>query len=68
MIGLTTPPWGLPASDRELLERKYFAGDAVRELAGTLGTTEKAIESRLTRARQKLKSGILARLRNEHRA
>lgn len=55
----------LSAEERDLLERKYVAGEAVRELAGTLGTTEKAVESRLTRARQKLKTGILARLHHE---
>ena len=55
----------LPSAERALLERKYLDGDAVRVLADSLGTSEKAIESRLTRARQRLKSGILSRLRHE---
>ena len=55
----------LPPEERQLLERKYLAGEPVRQLATVLGTTEKAVESRLTRARQRLKSAILARLRHE---
>ncbi len=55
----------LPSAERDLLERKYLDGDAVHVLAESFGTSEKAIESRLTRARQRLKSGILARLRHE---
>ncbi|HRI14197.1 MAG TPA: sigma-70 family RNA polymerase sigma factor [Verrucomicrobiota bacterium] len=58
----------LPAAERELLEHKYLAGGSVRELATALGSTEKAVESRLTRARQKLKSALLKRLQNENRA
>ena len=54
----------LPVSERELLERKYLHGAAVRDLAGELGTSEKAVESRLTRARQHLKTAILARLKD----
>ena len=56
----------MPTDERQLLERKYFAGDPVRQIAASSGVTEKAVESRLTRARQKLKAGILARLKNEH--
>lgn len=55
----------LPSADRELLERKYVEENAVRELAEMLGTSEKAVESRLTRARQKLKTAILNRLNHE---
>jgi RNA polymerase sigma-70 factor (ECF subfamily) len=55
----------LSPADRELLEQKYFGDNAVRELAETLGTSEKAVESRLTRARQRLKTAILNRLRHE---
>lgn len=58
----------LPAPDRELLERKYLDGDAIRALAVTLGTSEKAVESRLTRTRQRLKDGLLNRLRHVSRA
>ena len=55
----------LPPADRDLLEQKYVGDNAVRELAETLGTSEKAVESRLTRARQRLKTAILNRLRHE---
>lgn len=62
---LTTELAALPLADRVLLEQKYFGDNAVRELAETLGTSEKAVESRLTRARQRLKTAILNRLRHE---
>ncbi len=62
---LATELAALPAAERELLERKYLGGAAVRKLAATLGTSEKAVESRLTRARQRLKTAILNRLSHE---
>lgn len=55
----------LPAADRELLERKYLTGASVRAMATELGDTEKAVESRLGRARRKLKTWILERLHHE---
>jgi RNA polymerase sigma factor (sigma-70 family) len=58
----------LPDAERILLEQKYLEGGTVCELAAALGTTEKAVESRLTRARQNLKSALLTRLQNENRA
>lgn len=45
----------LPPEDRTLLVHKYVEGRSVRELAAALETTGKAVESRLTRARQKLR-------------
>jgi len=56
---------GLDPADRELLERKYFAGDTVREIAREAGTTEKAVESRLGRARRQLKDAMLRALKHE---
>jgi len=56
----------LPADERGLLERKYFAGTSVRELAGELGVSEKAAESRLMRARQKLREALLARVQKQN--
>lgn len=53
----------LTASDRTLLEEKYFAGRDVRTLAAHLDVTPKAIESRLTRARAELRRHLLAALR-----
>ncbi len=55
----------LDPEERRLLDGKYLKGETVRELAHALGTSEKAVESRLTRARQKLKTGVLARLHHE---
>jgi RNA polymerase sigma-70 factor (ECF subfamily) len=54
---------GLPETERSLLERKYFAAASIRELAIDAGVSEKAIESRLTRARQRLRQSILLQLR-----
>lgn len=55
----------LPVDDRRLLERKYFAGSTVRELAREQHATEKAIESRLLRARRQLREAINHHLNNE---
>lgn len=54
----------LPAKDRDLLSRKYEAEQSVREIAADLGLSEKAVESRLTRARKRLKDAVLARLKH----
>lgn len=56
---------GLPVEERVLLERKYFGGEAVKQLADELQTTEKAMESRLLRIRRKLKAAMLKRLQHE---
>lgn len=55
----------LPPGERELVEQKYFARRSVREIAASLQTTEKAVESQLTRVRLKLKQLTLAALKNE---
>ncbi len=55
----------LPFDERELVQRKYLARQPVREIAAGLQTTDKAVESRLTRIRRKLKSTILTEMRNE---
>jgi RNA polymerase sigma-70 factor (ECF subfamily) len=54
----------LPEADRSVLEQKYLAAASVREIAEAAGTTEKAIESRLTRARGRLREIILHQLRS----
>jgi RNA polymerase sigma factor (sigma-70 family) len=51
--------------ERDLLQRKYFAGQSVREIAAELQTSEKSVESRLVRIRRKLKAALLESLRNE---
>ena len=56
---------GLPLDERELVERKYFSRRSVRDIAGELQISEKAIESRLVRVRRKLRDAMLAELKNE---
>ena len=55
----------LPTDEQQLVEAKYFAHRSVREIAGELQSTEKAVESRLSRIRRKLKDTVLAELKNE---
>jgi RNA polymerase sigma-70 factor (ECF subfamily) len=55
----------LPEDERQLVERKYILRQSVREIAGGQQTTEKAVESRLSRVRRKLKDAVLAELKNE---
>lgn len=55
----------LPPEDRELVERKYFEGESVREISAGTGATEKAVESRLLRIRRRLKETILRDLKHE---
>jgi len=55
----------LATDERELVERKYFRGQSVREIAVELQVTEKAVESRLGRVRQKLKDRLLLELKHE---
>ena len=55
----------LPADERQLVENKYGLHQSVREIANGQQTTEKAVESRLTRVRRKLKDAVLAELKNE---
>lgn len=52
----------LPEEDRTLLTQKYIEGLSVREIAEASGISEKAVESRLLRARNKIKETI--KLRN----
>jgi RNA polymerase sigma-70 factor, ECF subfamily len=55
----------LPQDDREVVERKYFNRQSVREIAEELQSTEKAVESRLTRVRRKLKEILLNELKHD---
>jgi RNA polymerase sigma-70 factor (ECF subfamily) len=52
----------LDATDRALLEGKYFMGTDVRTLADQLAITPKAVESRLTRAREALRRELITAL------
>lgn len=55
---LDTALLNLTPEDRSLLENKYFAGRAVKEIAENLSLSPKAVESRLTRARAVLRSEL----------
>lgn len=55
----------LPPDERELVERKYFGREPVRAIAAALQISEKAVESRLTRVRLKLKGAVLTGLKHE---
>lgn len=55
----------LPADEQELLAQKYFQRRSVREIAGAQETTEKAVESKLSRVRRKLKDAIFDGLKDE---
>ena len=51
--------------ERALVEQKYFQEQSVREIANGLRVTEKAVESRLVRVRQKLKALVTNELKND---
>ncbi len=55
----------LEENDRLLLEAKYLEGRSVREIAESSGESEKGVESRLSRARARLKERLLEELRHE---
>jgi RNA polymerase sigma-70 factor, ECF subfamily len=55
----------LPADERRLVEQKYILHQSVREIADGQQTTEKAVESKLSRVRQKIRGAVLAELKNE---
>jgi RNA polymerase sigma-70 factor (ECF subfamily) len=54
----------LPPHYREALEAKYIAGKSVRDLAALGRTTEKAVESLLTRARKAFRATFLVLTRS----
>jgi RNA polymerase sigma factor (sigma-70 family) len=55
----------LPFEERRLVEAKYFERSPVRDIATDLNLSEKAVESRLVRIRQKLKAAVLSGLKRE---
>ena len=58
--------WGLARLRRthaDVLEAFYFDGKGVREIAADTGASERAVEGRLRRARQKLKHKLATILR-----
>src|SRR5438552_8252344 len=62
---LETKLAAMPPEERELVKAKYFDRRSMRVIAQALGTSEKAIESRLVRLRRKLKVALLDGLKNE---
>ena len=52
----------LSESDRHILMQKYFGDHSVKQIAEALGTTPKAVESKLTRLRSALKNEVLNQL------
>lgn len=55
----------LSTEDADLVERKYYLGETSRAIAEQLGTTEKAIESRLVRVRLRLRQMLLKEAHHE---
>ena len=55
----------LPPDERELIAQKYFLRRSVREIADAQQTTEKAVESKLSRVRRKLKENLFDGLKSE---
>ncbi len=62
MVGATMSQ--LPSQYRDALEAKYVAGKTVRDIAVAWRTTEKAVESRLTRARRAFRATFTALAQN----
>lgn len=58
----------LTAEERELMRAAYVDERPLQELAQASGRTYKAVESRLSRLRQKLKANLLQHLRHEERS
>jgi RNA polymerase sigma-70 factor, ECF subfamily len=56
MVGATMSQ--LPSQYREALEAKYMAGKSVRDMAADWGTSEKAVESQLSRARKAFRAAF----------
>lgn len=52
----------LPLDEREIVERCYFEDESQADVAASIQTTRKAVESRLARIRQKLRAAVLQKL------
>ncbi len=55
----------LPPDEQRLVEAKYYERRSVREIAEDQHLSEKAVESRLVRIRQRLRAAILDGLKHE---
>jgi RNA polymerase sigma factor (sigma-70 family) len=56
----------LPATDAELLNKIYIDRQPIADAAEELGVSYKALESRLTRLRRKVKEHMIRQMRNGH--
>jgi RNA polymerase sigma-70 factor (ECF subfamily) len=54
-----------PEEEQQLIHQMYFERKSTRQIAHEAGASEKAIESRLTRVRRRLRDMTLAQLRHE---
>jgi DNA-directed RNA polymerase specialized sigma24 family protein len=54
----------LPPQYRSALEAKYVQGQSVRDMAAAARTSEKAVESQLSRAREAFRATFLSLARN----
>jgi RNA polymerase sigma-70 factor (ECF subfamily) len=54
--------------ERQLVQLKYLESKSTRELALEFELTERAVESRLLRARRQLREALLMRLKNDERS
>jgi len=54
----------LNAEDKGLIEGRYFSGDSLAEIGGRCGLTDRAVEGRLARLRQRLRELIAEELKN----
>ncbi len=57
---------GMPARDREILVLKYYHDYSYRQIADQIGLTESAVETRLHRARKRLRQRLLRGETVEH--
>jgi len=55
----------LAPDERELIAQKYFLQRSVRDIADAQQTSEKAVESKLSRVRRKLKDGLFTDLKHD---
>jgi RNA polymerase sigma factor (sigma-70 family) len=53
----------LPPDEQDLVAQKYIERRSVRDIADALQTTEKAVESRLSRVRRKLRDAVFTGLK-----
>jgi RNA polymerase sigma-70 factor, ECF subfamily len=55
----------LPEDERRLLESFYFGKQSIHQISDALGATYKAVESKLSRSKAKLRKSLLKRIAHE---